>query len=106
MTARFRINKNKFMTNIRISLVAILMVFILFACKKGDNFNPDAQYTINGTVLKQDSTSTNPGTHIVQDFFIESSTIDLDDYNNRSATVFGNEIDGNSKHLKIIEVKE
>jgi len=94
------------MTNIRISLAAILMVFILFSCDKGDDFNPDTQYTINGTVIKQDSTSTNLGTHIVQDFFIESNTVDLDDYDNQNVTVFGNEIDGNSKHLEIIEVKE
>ena len=94
------------MTNIRISLAAILMVFILFSCEKGDDFNPDAQYTINGTVIKQDSTSTDLGTHIVQEFFIESNTVDLDDYDNQNVTVFGNEIDGNSKHLEIIEVKE
>lgn len=94
------------MTNIRVLLVAIMMVFTLFACKKGDDFNPNAQYTINGSVIKQDSASTDPGTHLIQDFFIESNTLDLDDYNNQTVTVFGNEIDGNSKHLEIIEVKE
>ena len=95
------------MTNIRISLAAILMVFTLFACDTSeDDFNPDAQYTINGSVIKQDSASTDLGTHLIQDFFIESNTLDLDAYNNQTVTVFGNEIDGNSKHLEIIEVKE
>lgn len=82
------------------------MAFSLFSCTKGDNFNPDARFTIQGTVLKQDSTSTDLGTHIIQDFFIESNTIDLDLYKNQSVTVFGNEINGNSKHLEIIEVKK
>ncbi len=43
------------------------------------NFNPDAQHTIHGTVIKQDSASTDPGTDIFQDFFIESNTVDLND---------------------------
>ena len=89
----------------KFSLIGLLSCILLFACSKED-VAPSNDFVIIGEINKNDSTFIQLGTHVIQDFGIESSTIELDDYLNQTITIFGKMIDGNDKHIEIIEVRQ
>ena len=91
----------------RISKIFALVVIasLTFAACEKDDVGMEVQHVLNGNIAKQDSSSTELGTHTIQDFQLESSTFELDDYLDRTVVVFGNSIGDDPKHIEVIDIK-
>lgn len=78
--------------------------FYLLAPKEGVASSND--FVINGEISKNDSTSIQVGTRVIQDLGKESSNLNLDNYLNQTITISGSVNDGNNLHIELNELRD
>lgn len=95
--------------------IIILSLFLLItisisSCSKNNDVCTCKIIELSGVIEKQGITSYMYGTHVIQDYALRSSIINLDDYINQDVVIVGYKIegypvDGGPEYIEVQEIK-